>query len=100
MGHDPTGTSLPPQIGIGGSPLGLGQGRGRTRCPPLPRDLRGNSLACDCKIKWLVEWMESTNTTVPAVFCSSPGQFEGQRIRDLALGDFQCITTGTETPPI
>uniref|UniRef100_A0A8C9MRD9 Leucine rich repeat LGI family member 3 n=4 Tax=Passeroidea TaxID=175121 RepID=A0A8C9MRD9_SERCA len=56
-------------------------------------DLRGNSLACDCKIKWLVEWLESTNTTVPAVFCSSPGQFEGQRIRDLALGDFQCITT-------
>ncbi|KAK4808222.1 hypothetical protein QYF61_006807 [Mycteria americana] len=56
-------------------------------------DLRGNTLACDCKIKWLVEWLESTNTTVPAVFCSSPGQFEGQRIRDLALGDFQCITT-------
>ncbi|NXA61069.1 LGI3 protein, partial [Mohoua ochrocephala] len=43
---------------------------------------------------WLVEWLENTNTTVPAVFCSSPGQFEGQRIRDLALGDFQCITTG------
>ncbi|NXX81580.1 LGI3 protein, partial [Urocolius indicus] len=57
-------------------------------------DLRGNTLACDCKIKWLVEWLESTNTTVPAIFCSSPGQFEGQRIRDLAPGDFQCITTG------
>ncbi|XP_054030970.1 leucine-rich repeat LGI family member 3 isoform X2 [Dryobates pubescens] len=56
-------------------------------------DLRGNSLACDCKIKWLVEWLESTNTTVPATFCSSPGQLEGTRIRDLALGDFQCITT-------
>ncbi|NXT28167.1 LGI3 protein, partial [Syrrhaptes paradoxus] len=56
-------------------------------------DLRGNTLACDCKIKWLVEWLESTNTTVPAVFCSSPGQFEGQRIRDLDLGDFQCVTT-------
>ncbi|NWR39635.1 LGI3 protein, partial [Tachuris rubrigastra] len=64
-------------------------------------DLRGNTLACDCKIKWLVEWLESTNTTVPAVFCSSPGQFEGQRIRDLALGDFQCITTGKgESPPV
>ncbi|NWQ60405.1 LGI3 protein, partial [Neopipo cinnamomea] len=61
-------------------------------------DLRGNTLACDCKIKWLVEWLESTNTTVPAVFCSSPGQFEGQRIRDLALGDFQCITTGKGPP--
>ncbi|XP_029814297.1 leucine-rich repeat LGI family member 3 [Manacus vitellinus] len=56
-------------------------------------DLRGNTLVCDCKIKWLVEWLERTNTTVPAIFCSSPGQFEGQRIRDLELGDFQCITT-------
>uniref|UniRef100_A0A8B9G0N6 Leucine rich repeat LGI family member 3 n=1 Tax=Amazona collaria TaxID=241587 RepID=A0A8B9G0N6_9PSIT len=56
-------------------------------------DLRGNTLACDCQIKWLVEWLESTNTTVPAVFCSSPGHFEGQRIQDLVLGDFQCITT-------
>ncbi|NXM05807.1 LGI3 protein, partial [Tyrannus savana] len=62
-------------------------------------DLRGNTLACDCKIKWLVEWLEGTNTTVPAVFCSSPGQFEGQRIRDLALSDFQCITTGKGLPP-
>ncbi|NWY06276.1 LGI3 protein, partial [Nothoprocta ornata] len=56
-------------------------------------DLRGNALACDCKIKWLVEWLETTNTTVPAVFCSSPGQRQGQRIRDLALADFECITT-------
>uniref|UniRef100_A0A8B9PDJ9 Leucine rich repeat LGI family member 3 n=1 Tax=Apteryx owenii TaxID=8824 RepID=A0A8B9PDJ9_APTOW len=63
-----------------------------SRVPPA-RDLRGNALACDCKIKWLVEWMESTNTTVPAVFCSSPGQHQGQRIRDLALSDFECITT-------
>lgn len=46
-----------------------------------------------------MEWLESTNTTVPAVFCSSPGQFEGQRIRDLALGDFQCITTGKGPQP-
>ncbi|NXL65841.1 LGI3 protein, partial [Chordeiles acutipennis] len=63
-------------------------------------DLRGNTLACDCKIKWLVEWLESTNTTVPATFCSSPGQFEGQRIRDLALSDFQCITTGKGPRPL
>ncbi|XP_010218286.1 PREDICTED: leucine-rich repeat LGI family member 3 [Tinamus guttatus] len=38
-------------------------------------------------------WLETTNTTVPAVFCSSPGQRQGQRIRDLALADFECITT-------
>ncbi|NWI18860.1 LGI3 protein, partial [Crypturellus soui] len=56
-------------------------------------DLRGNALACDCKIKWLVEWLETTNTTVPAVSCSGPGQRQGQRVRDLALADFECITT-------
>ncbi|XP_005285167.1 leucine-rich repeat LGI family member 3 isoform X2 [Chrysemys picta bellii] len=56
-------------------------------------DLRGNALICDCKIKWLVEWMERTNATVPAIFCSSPIRYQGQKIRDLALKDFSCITT-------
>ncbi|CAM5177913.1 unnamed protein product [Eretmochelys imbricata] len=56
-------------------------------------DLRGNALICDCKIKWLVEWVERTNATVPATFCSSPVRFQGQKIRDLALKDFDCITT-------
>ncbi|XP_065255385.1 leucine-rich repeat LGI family member 3 [Emys orbicularis] len=56
-------------------------------------DLRGNALICDCKIKWLVEWMERTNATVPAIFCSSPIRYQGQKIRDLALKDFNCITT-------
>uniref|UniRef100_A0A6J0SLE2 Leucine-rich repeat LGI family member 3 n=1 Tax=Pogona vitticeps TaxID=103695 RepID=A0A6J0SLE2_9SAUR len=56
-------------------------------------DLRGNSLTCDCNIKWLVEWMESTNTSVPAVFCGSPPQYQGQKIRELPLKDFDCVTT-------
>nr|XP_028597057.1 leucine-rich repeat LGI family member 3 isoform X1 [Podarcis muralis] len=56
-------------------------------------DLRGNSLTCDCNIKWLVEWMESTNTSIPAVFCGSPAQYQGQKIRDLPLKDFDCVTT-------
>ncbi|XP_074837782.1 leucine-rich repeat LGI family member 3 [Carettochelys insculpta] len=56
-------------------------------------DLRGNALICDCKIKWLVEWMERTNATVPAIFCSSPTRYQGQNIRGLALQDFDCITT-------
>ncbi|XP_067386358.1 leucine-rich repeat LGI family member 3 [Emydura macquarii macquarii] len=56
-------------------------------------DLRGNALICDCKIKWLVGWMESTNTTVPAVFCNSPVRYQGQKIGGLALEDFDCITT-------
>uniref|UniRef100_A0A8C0QK26 Leucine rich repeat LGI family member 3 n=1 Tax=Chelonoidis abingdonii TaxID=106734 RepID=A0A8C0QK26_CHEAB len=61
--------------------------------PPLRRDLRGNAFICDCKIKWLVEWMERTNATVPAIFCSSPVRYQGQKIWDPALKDFSCITT-------
>eukprot|EP00076_Gallus_gallus_P033102 XP_024998640.1 leucine-rich repeat LGI family member 3 [Gallus gallus] len=56
-------------------------------------DLRGNALVCDCKLKWLVEWLEGTNTSVPTVACSSPAPLEGQRLRDLPLRDFHCVTT-------
>ncbi|TDH12553.1 hypothetical protein EPR50_G00048180 [Perca flavescens] len=55
-------------------------------------DLRGNSFRCDCKIKWLVDWMEKTNTSVPAIYCASPFEFQGRRIHDLAPRDFNCIS--------
>uniref|UniRef100_A0A3Q2VK35 Leucine-rich repeat LGI family, member 3 n=2 Tax=Haplochromini TaxID=319058 RepID=A0A3Q2VK35_HAPBU len=55
-------------------------------------DLRGNSFRCDCKIKWLVDWMEKTNTSVPAIYCASPFEFQGRRIRDLTPRDFNCIS--------
>uniref|UniRef100_A0A8C6V4P1 Leucine-rich repeat LGI family, member 3 n=1 Tax=Neogobius melanostomus TaxID=47308 RepID=A0A8C6V4P1_9GOBI len=55
-------------------------------------DLRGNSFHCDCKVKWLVDWIEKTNTTVPAVYCASPFEFQGRRIHDLAPRDFNCIS--------
>ena len=60
----------------------------------LFRDLRGNSFRCDCKIKWLVDWMEKTNTSVPAIYCASPFEFQGRRIHDLAPRDFNCISAG------
>ncbi|XP_061761024.1 leucine-rich repeat LGI family member 3 isoform X1 [Nerophis ophidion] len=55
-------------------------------------DLRGNSLRCDCKIKWLVDWIEKTNTSVPPIYCASPFEFQGRRIRHLAPRDFNCIS--------
>ena len=71
--------------------------------PPLLllSDLRGNALVCDCKLKWLVEWLEGTNSTVPPVPCGGPAALEGQRLRDLPLRDFQCVTTGeaARSPP-
>lgn len=62
--------------------------------PCLLRDLRGNSFHCDCKIKWLVDWMEKTNASVPAIYCATPFEFQGRRIRDLVPRDFNCITAG------
>ncbi|KAG5280580.1 hypothetical protein AALO_G00061740 [Alosa alosa] len=55
-------------------------------------DLRGNAFRCDCKIKWLVDWMEKTNTSVPAIYCASPFEFQGRRIHDLTPRDFNCIS--------
>uniref|UniRef100_A0AAY4D412 Leucine-rich glioma-inactivated protein 1 n=1 Tax=Denticeps clupeoides TaxID=299321 RepID=A0AAY4D412_9TELE len=56
-------------------------------------DLRGNLLNCDCKLKWLVDWMYLTNATVDQIYCSSPEQFQGKKINDLSPQSFDCITT-------
>lgn len=63
-------------------------------CPTFLRDLRGNSFRCDCKIKWLVDWMKKTNTSVPAIYCASPFEIQGRRIQDLTPRDFNCISAG------
>ncbi|XP_032491980.1 leucine-rich repeat LGI family member 3 isoform X2 [Phocoena sinus] len=56
-------------------------------------DLRGNSLNCDCKVKWLVEWLTHTNTTVAPIYCASPPRFQEHKVQDLPLREFDCITT-------
>lgn len=66
-------------------------------CVVVLRDLRGNSFRCDCKIKWLVDWMERTNTSVPTIYCASPFEFQGRRVRDLVPRDFNCITAGSSS---
>ncbi|KAF3818373.1 hypothetical protein GH733_011790 [Mirounga leonina] len=58
-----------------------------------PGDLRGNSLNCDCKVKWLVEWLAHTNTTVAPIYCASPPRFQEHKVQDLPLREFDCITT-------
>ncbi|MEE6485645.1 hypothetical protein FKM82_014361 [Ascaphus truei] len=60
-------------------------------------DLRGNSFHCDCKLKWLVEWLDKTNATVEQIYCESPPEYKGRKINSLSLKDFDCITTGTST---
>uniref|UniRef100_A0A3B4C5R8 Leucine-rich glioma-inactivated protein 1 n=1 Tax=Pygocentrus nattereri TaxID=42514 RepID=A0A3B4C5R8_PYGNA len=56
-------------------------------------DLRGNLFSCDCKLKWLVDWIYHTNATIDQIYCNSPPPYQGKKINDLTLQSFDCITT-------
>lgn len=64
------------------------------RCFSSLRDLRGNYFTCDCKLKWLVEWIDNTNATVDQIYCKGPASHADKRINDLVPQTFDCITTG------
>ena len=61
-------------------------------------DLRGNNLVCDCKLKWLVEWMVHTNATMDQISCSGPSSHQDQKINDLVATSFDCIKAGLPSP--
>ncbi|XP_067398994.1 leucine-rich glioma-inactivated protein 1-like isoform X2 [Emydura macquarii macquarii] len=56
-------------------------------------DLRGNPFHCDCRIKWLVEWLGSTNASAELGECWGPAELNGTQLSQLRLQDFDCITT-------
>uniref|UniRef100_A0ACB8F903 Uncharacterized protein n=1 Tax=Sphaerodactylus townsendi TaxID=933632 RepID=A0ACB8F903_9SAUR len=56
-------------------------------------DLRGNAFSCDCRLKWLVEWVSRTNTTVEDVYCESPPEHKKRKINNLSPNEFDCIIT-------
>ncbi|KAL4641015.1 leucine-rich glioma-inactivated protein 1 [Arapaima gigas] len=56
-------------------------------------DLRGNNFNCDCKLKWLVEWMYNTSVTVDQIYCGGPPVYQGKKVNDLSPQSFDCITT-------
>lgn len=58
------------------------------------RDFRGNQFNCDCKLKWLVEWIYSTNATVDQIYCKGPAAQLDKKINNLVPQSFDCITTG------
>lgn len=49
---------------------------------------------CDCKLKWLVEWIYSTNATVDQIYCKGPASQLDKKINNLVPQSFDCITTG------
>ncbi|XP_029311571.1 leucine-rich glioma-inactivated protein 1b [Cottoperca gobio] len=54
-------------------------------------DLRDNNLICDCKLKWLVEWIHHTNVTLDQIYCSGPPIHQRKKINDLQPHSFDCI---------
>nr|XP_056703261.1 leucine-rich glioma-inactivated protein 1-like [Euleptes europaea] len=56
-------------------------------------DLRGNAFHCDCKLKWLVEWVSYTNAVVEPIECRSPAELNRTNLAELRPGGFNCITT-------
>ncbi|XDV17543.1 hypothetical protein PO909_023387 [Leuciscus waleckii] len=56
-------------------------------------DLRGNVFECDCRAKWLMMWLKSTNATVSDVLCAGPEEMKGKRLNDMASLHNECIST-------
>uniref|UniRef100_A0AAY4EMB9 LRRCT domain-containing protein n=1 Tax=Denticeps clupeoides TaxID=299321 RepID=A0AAY4EMB9_9TELE len=56
-------------------------------------DLRGNAFECDCRVKWLMMWLKSTNATVSDVFCAGPEEMKGKRLNDMTSLHNECIST-------
>ncbi|XP_074837444.1 leucine-rich glioma-inactivated protein 1-like isoform X2 [Carettochelys insculpta] len=56
-------------------------------------DLRGNPFHCDCRVKWLVEWLAGTNSSMELGTCQGPAEHNGTRLSQLHPQDFDCITT-------
>ncbi|MEQ2235019.1 Leucine-rich repeat LGI member 2, partial [Ilyodon furcidens] len=56
-------------------------------------DLRGNAFECDCRAKWLMMWLKSTNATVSDVVCAGPEDMKGRRLNDMSSLDDECIST-------
>ncbi|XP_062300668.1 leucine-rich repeat LGI family member 2a [Scomber scombrus] len=56
-------------------------------------DLRGNAFECDCRAKWLMMWLKSTNATVSDVVCAGPEELKDKRLNDMASLHNECIST-------
>lgn len=69
-------------------------------CTLLPdcfgRDLRGNMFECDCRAKWLIDWLKQSNATVSDVYCAGPADRKGMRLKDVPDQQKECLSTGNQ----
>lgn len=62
--------------------------------PSCCRDLRGNAFECDCRAKWLMTWLKSTNATVSSVACAGPESMKGKSLNEQSGLQNDCMSTG------
>ncbi|XP_053546114.1 leucine-rich glioma-inactivated protein 1 [Bombina bombina] len=58
-------------------------------------DLRGNPMHCDCKIKWLVQWINTIGKNIPVWLplpCEEPEKHRGRNLSSLSEHEFDCVT--------
>ncbi|XP_029027750.1 leucine-rich repeat LGI family member 2 [Betta splendens] len=56
-------------------------------------DLRGNAFECDCRVKWLMTWLKTTNATVSDVVCVAPEEVKDKRLNDMSSLHDECVST-------
>ncbi|KAM9298945.1 leucine-rich glioma-inactivated protein 1-like [Gastrophryne carolinensis] len=58
-------------------------------------DLRGNPLQCNCRLKWLVQWIRGPGRSVAMWYplpCKEPANMKGRSLNELLEKEFQCVT--------
>ncbi|XP_035272908.1 leucine-rich repeat LGI family member 2-like isoform X1 [Anguilla anguilla] len=56
-------------------------------------DVRGNAFQCDCRAKWVMTWLKSTNATVSDIVCAGPDDMKDKRLNDLQRLQSDCTST-------
>ncbi|KAG7492808.1 hypothetical protein MATL_G00019170 [Megalops atlanticus] len=61
--------------------------------------LRNNPWHCDCRMKWVRDWLRTlpTKVNVRGLMCQGPDKVKGMAIKDLATDQFDC--TVADIPP-
>ncbi|XP_075462281.1 leucine-rich repeat LGI family member 4 [Ascaphus truei] len=59
-------------------------------------DLRGNPMHCDCRLRWIVQWMSGVGKNIavsPPLPCEQPQKHTGRSLSNLSDRDFYCVTS-------
>uniref|UniRef100_T1KFX6 LRRCT domain-containing protein n=1 Tax=Tetranychus urticae TaxID=32264 RepID=T1KFX6_TETUR len=67
--------------------------------------LGGKSLVCDCRLRWILQWIRSYDLQVTSrerhpQFCGEPGKLRNRNFLQLTDSDLNCVNEPTELPSV